>query len=107
MLAAGGRVDEKEKKAMDATSPPVPAGAKAVPNPCPRCGSAQLHIGARAVVASAGGFSLAGVQTRFPVREGVFLVCRACSAAVEGRPDGGGHARFDPDAMQSAGTATR
>jgi hypothetical protein len=91
---------------MDATSPPIPAGAKAVPNPCPQCGSAQLHIEARAVVAPVGGFSLAGVQTKFPVRERIFLVCRACSAEVEGRPDGNGRAQFDADAMRPAGTAT-
>jgi hypothetical protein len=92
---------------MDEISPPIPDGAKAVPNPCPRCGSTQLHIEARVAVTPVGGFSLAGVQTKFPVRETVFLVCRACSAQAQGRPDGDGHARFDPDAMQPAGTATR
>jgi hypothetical protein len=86
---------------MSAEIPPVPPGAKPVPNPCPRCGTPALHIEERLTVKRPGTYSLAGVQTKVAATQSVYLVCRACGAEVEGTVEAdGAHANFNPDAMR-------
>lgn len=79
------------------TIPPAPIGAKPVPDPCPHCGVAALHIEARFAASPIGTYSLAGAQMKLAAELTVYLVCRACGAEVRGaiEPDGR-YARFDP-----------
>ncbi|MGN2642422.1 hypothetical protein ACTD5D_40870 [Nocardia takedensis] len=92
---------------MTTAIPPVPPGAKDLRGraTCPGCAADALHIEARLTTQPIGTFSLAGVGTKFAARETVWLVCRACGAQTQGRPDGQGHAAFDPGAMTTPDTA--
>lgn len=89
-----------------ASIPPVPPGAKDLRGraTCPGCAADALHIEARLIPQPIGTFSLAGVMTKFPARESVWLVCRACGAQTQGRPDGQGNADFNPAEITNPAT---
>ena len=81
--------------------PPLPDGAKAVPDLCPRCGVAALHIEARLTAKPLGTYSNAGAQLKIVAEETVHLVCHYCGAEVRGdiEPDGR-HGLFDTRIMK-------
>ena len=86
---------------MTTPIPPAPPGAKDLRGraTCPGCAADALHIEARVTAQPIGTFSLAGVVPKLPARETIWLVCRACGAQAQGRPDGHGNADFDPGDM--------